>query len=221
MCVCLGGGGGGGGDALQPKGGGGGVWGKSIATGLGREPVGGCYSAEMRRPAIRSTAHDPILSYPTYQPPIQDVSLQISVPNCVPLRGYTIITWCALNVVIIWIELQVRVSFMKWTIIVDFKRYKDLSVDLMDPVTTIQTGLYHSFYEHIIIINMVKWQDTLYTGRTIPDISIDRVVFYQMDTCYMVGSRTIWTFHKWAKWLYPFTTFVTSFTIHIDWNWWA
>ena len=44
----------------------------------------------MRRPAIRSTAHDPILSYPTYQPPIQDVSLQISVPNCVPLRGYTI-----------------------------------------------------------------------------------------------------------------------------------
>ena len=88
--VGLGGwGGGGGGDALQPKGGGGGVWGKSIATGLGREPVGGCYSAEMRRPAIRSTAHDPILSYPTYQPPIQDVSLQISVPNCVPLRGYT------------------------------------------------------------------------------------------------------------------------------------
>ena len=51
--------------------------------------MGGCYSAEMRRPAIRSTAHDPILSYPTYQPPIQDVSLQISVPNCVPLRGYT------------------------------------------------------------------------------------------------------------------------------------
>ena len=24
--------------------------------------MGGCYSAEMRRPAIRSTAHDPILS---------------------------------------------------------------------------------------------------------------------------------------------------------------
>ena len=23
--------------------------------------MGGCYSAEMRRPAIRSTAHDPIL----------------------------------------------------------------------------------------------------------------------------------------------------------------
>ena len=92
VCVCVwGGGGGGGDDALQPKGGGG-VWGKSIATGLGREPVGGCcYSAEMRRPAIRSTAHDPILSYPTYQPPIQDVSLQISVPNCVPLRGYTTI----------------------------------------------------------------------------------------------------------------------------------
>ena len=64
--------------------------GRSIATGLGRKPVGGCYSAEMRRPAIRSTAHDPILSYPTYQPPIQDVSLQISVTNCVPLRGYTI-----------------------------------------------------------------------------------------------------------------------------------
>ena len=85
MCVCVWGGGGD--DALQPKGG---VWGKSIATGLGREPVGGCYNAEMRRPAIRSTAHDPILSYPTYQPPIQDVSLQISVPNCVPLRGYTI-----------------------------------------------------------------------------------------------------------------------------------
>ena len=37
--------------------------GRSIATGLGRKPVGGCYSAEMRRPAIRSTAHDPILSY--------------------------------------------------------------------------------------------------------------------------------------------------------------
>ena len=83
----------GGGDALEPKrggGGGGGVRGRSIATGLGRKPVGGCYSAAMRRPAIRSTAHDPILSYPTYQPPIQDVSLQISVTNCVPLRGYTI-----------------------------------------------------------------------------------------------------------------------------------
>ena len=36
----------------------------SIATGLGRKPGGCCYSAEMRRPAIRSTAHDPILSYP-------------------------------------------------------------------------------------------------------------------------------------------------------------
>ena len=68
-----------------------------------------------------------------------------------------IITWCALNVVIIWIELQVRVSFMKWTIIVDFKRYKDFGVDTMDPVTAIQTGLYHSFYEHIIVINMVEW----------------------------------------------------------------
>ena len=79
LCVCVVGGGGGGG----------GGGGESIATGLGRKPVGGCYSAEMRRPAIRSTAHDPILSYPTYQPPIQDVSLQISVPNCVPLRGYT------------------------------------------------------------------------------------------------------------------------------------
>ena len=37
--------------------------GRVIATGLGREPVEGCYSAEMGRPAIRSTAHDPILSY--------------------------------------------------------------------------------------------------------------------------------------------------------------
>ena len=132
-----------------------------------------------------------------------------------------LITWCTLNVVIIWIKLHFGIYFMKWTIIVDFKRYKDLIVDRMDPVTAIQTGLYHSFHEHIIIINMVKWQDTLYTGRTIPDMSIDWVVFYQMDTCYMVGSRTIWTFHKCGKWLYPFTTFVTSFTIHIDWNWWA
>ena len=39
------------------KGGGGGT----IATGLGRKPVGGCYNAETRRPAIRSTAHEPIL----------------------------------------------------------------------------------------------------------------------------------------------------------------
>ena len=54
-------GGGGGGGATHYNRKGGGVWGKSIATGLGREPVGGCYSAEMRRPAIRSTAHDPIL----------------------------------------------------------------------------------------------------------------------------------------------------------------
>ena len=38
--------------------------GRSIATGLRRKPVGGCYGAEMRRPAIRSTAHDLILSYP-------------------------------------------------------------------------------------------------------------------------------------------------------------
>ena len=38
------------------KGGGG-----SIATGLGRKPMGGCYSAEMRRPAIKSTAHETIL----------------------------------------------------------------------------------------------------------------------------------------------------------------
>ena len=53
-------------DGLEPKGGGGGgrAWGRSIATGLGRKPVGGCYSAEMRRPAIRSTAHDPILGLP-------------------------------------------------------------------------------------------------------------------------------------------------------------
>ena len=53
-------------DGLEPKGGGGGggggvgPGGRSIATGLGRNPVGGCYSAEMRRPAIRSTAHDPM-----------------------------------------------------------------------------------------------------------------------------------------------------------------
>ena len=51
-----GGGGGGGGKA----GGGGGGGGGGIATGLGRKPVGGCYSAGMRRPAIRSTVHDPI-----------------------------------------------------------------------------------------------------------------------------------------------------------------
>ena len=44
-------------DGLEPKGGGGGR--RSIATGSGRKPVGGCYSAEIRRPAIRSTAHDP------------------------------------------------------------------------------------------------------------------------------------------------------------------
>ena len=50
-------------DGLEPKCGGG-VWGRSIATGLGRKPMGGCYSAEVRRPAIRSTAHDPILSIP-------------------------------------------------------------------------------------------------------------------------------------------------------------
>ena len=49
-------------DGLEPKGGGR-AWGSSIATGLGRKPVGGCYSAEMRRPAIRSTAHDPILRW--------------------------------------------------------------------------------------------------------------------------------------------------------------
>ena len=49
---------------LVPKGGGGGGGGvgpvgRSVATGLGRKPVRGCYSAEMRRPAIRTTAHDP------------------------------------------------------------------------------------------------------------------------------------------------------------------
>ena len=33
----------------------------------------------MRRPAIRSTAHDPILSYPTYQP-----GLSASYPRCQP-----------------------------------------------------------------------------------------------------------------------------------------
>ena len=51
-------------DGLEPKGVGPG--GRSIATGLGRKPVGGCYSAEMWRPAIRSTAHDAILFYPFY-----------------------------------------------------------------------------------------------------------------------------------------------------------
>ena len=45
-------------DELEPKGGVG-PGGRSIATGLGRKPVGGCYSAEMRRPAIRSAAHEP------------------------------------------------------------------------------------------------------------------------------------------------------------------
>ena len=45
-------------DGLEPKGGVG-PGGRSITTGLGRKPEGGCYSAEMRRPAIRSTAHDP------------------------------------------------------------------------------------------------------------------------------------------------------------------
>ena len=48
-------------DRLEPKGGVG-PGGRNIATGLGRKPVGGCDSAEMRRPAIRSTAHNPILS---------------------------------------------------------------------------------------------------------------------------------------------------------------
>ena len=43
-------------DGLEPKGGVG-PGGRSIATGLGWKPVGGCDSAEMRRPAIRSTAH--------------------------------------------------------------------------------------------------------------------------------------------------------------------
>ena len=52
---------------------------RSIATGLGRKPVGYCYSVEMRRPAIRSTAHDPTLSYPTYQP-----GLSASYPRCQP-----------------------------------------------------------------------------------------------------------------------------------------
>ena len=50
-------------DGLEPKVGVG-PGGRSIATGLGRKPVGGCYSAEMQRPATRSTTHDPILSYP-------------------------------------------------------------------------------------------------------------------------------------------------------------
>ena len=60
-------------DGLEPKGGGGrgvGPGGRSIATGLGRKPVGGCYSAEMRRPAIRSTAHGPIHIYGQIRSPV-------------------------------------------------------------------------------------------------------------------------------------------------------
>ena len=47
-------------DGLEPKGRVG-PGGRSIATGLGRKPLEGCNSAEMRRPAIRSTAHTPIV----------------------------------------------------------------------------------------------------------------------------------------------------------------
>ena len=47
-------------DGLELKGRWVGPRGRSIATGLGRKPVGGCDSAEMWRPAIRSTAQDPI-----------------------------------------------------------------------------------------------------------------------------------------------------------------
>ena len=36
-------------DGLEPKREGGRTWGMSVVTGLGRKPVGGCYSAEMRR----------------------------------------------------------------------------------------------------------------------------------------------------------------------------
>ena len=57
VCVCVGGGGGG--RRIRTERVGVGPGGRSIATGLGRKPVGGCDSAEMRGPAIRSTAHEP------------------------------------------------------------------------------------------------------------------------------------------------------------------
>ena len=46
---------------------------------------------------------------------------------------------------------------MKWTIIVDFKRYKDLGVDLMNPVTAIQTGP--------ITVSMNTSSSTLLSGK--------------------------------------------------------
>ena len=56
---------GGGGDWIMGWGGGGGVgvgWQRGgVATDLWVKSVGGCDSAEMERPAIRSTAHSPIL----------------------------------------------------------------------------------------------------------------------------------------------------------------
>ena len=48
-------------DGLEQKGGWGvGLGGRSITTGLGMKPVRGCDSAQMQRPAIRSTAHSPM-----------------------------------------------------------------------------------------------------------------------------------------------------------------
>ena len=38
-----------------------------------------------------------------------------------------------------------------------FQKYKRSCICLMDPVTAIQTGLYHSLYEYIIFINMAEW----------------------------------------------------------------
>ena len=55
---------------------------------------------------------------------------------------------------ITWRELLNGVCLMKWTTIIDFKRHKDLLVEIMDPVTAIQTDLSKNLYEHIVIINM-------------------------------------------------------------------
>ena len=87
---------GGRGDGLEPKGGGGGgrAWGRSIAIGSGKKPVGGCYSAKMRRPAIRSTAHDPILSSLNV-----NVTVEMGFANCTVsarcLHGHTalVVRW--------------------------------------------------------------------------------------------------------------------------------
>ena len=89
---------------------------RSIATGLGRKPVGYCYSVEMRSGAPRTILPYPILPIsPAYQPPIQDVSLQISVTNCVPLRGYTMSVGkvCRHDDVIKWEHLCVTGPFMR------------------------------------------------------------------------------------------------------------